>query len=308
MEQTSVLLASDTNELEIVEFHIDEPDHRGGTTRSYFGVNVAKVREIIRIPTISRIFNSHPAVAGMIRLREKVITVIDLATVLNRSSDTISPDKIIVLEFNRLTIGILVHGVTRIHRISWRQVEPPAAAIEGTNVTGLVKMDDRIVLLIDFERIIGEMCAEYSLHGLDVSRVESAADQKRNRTVLVADDSPFIRSMLTSTLRSAGYPVEEYENGEAAWQSINEKLQVLGERFRDEIGLLITDVEMPRMDGLHLTSLIRREPRLSEFPVVIFSSMASDDNRKKWSDLGARAIITKPDLPNLIDIVASVIA
>lgn len=306
MEQTSVLLSSDTNELEIVEFHIDEPNQEGGTKKSYFGVNVAKVREIIRIPTIWKVFNSHPAVAGMIKLRDKVITVIDLATVLNRTSDTIAPDKIIVLEFNRLTVGILVHGVTRIHRISWQHVEPPSASIEGTNVTGLVKMDDRIVLLVDFEKIIGEICAEYSLKGIGEGG-ETAPAAVANRTIMVADDSPFIRSTLASTLRSAGYTIEEFENGELAWQAITDRLDRLGERFSQEVGLLITDVEMPKMDGLHLTSLIRKEPRLSRFPVVIFSSMASEDNRKKWSDLGAQAIITKPDLPNLIEIVGSLI-
>jgi two-component system chemotaxis response regulator CheV len=307
MEQTSVLLASDTNELEIVEFHIDETDHSGGVKKSFFGVNVAKVREIIRIPTIWKVFNSHPAVAGMIRLRDRVITVIDLATVLNRRSDTLSPDKIIVLEFNRLTIGILVHGVTRIHRISWQQVEPPSASIAGTNVTGLVKMEDRIVLLVDFEKIVGEICAEYSLQGVDQTMEASPAAAQGCRAVLVADDSPFIRQTLASALRSAGFTVEEFENGELAWQAISTRLDRLGDRFRQETGLLITDVEMPKMDGLHLTSLIRKEPRLNGFPVIIFSSMASDDNRRKWSELGAQAIITKPDLPNLVDIVNSLI-
>lgn len=301
MEQTSILLASDTNELEIVEFHLDETTIDGNVRRRHFGVNVAKVREIIRIPTIWKVFNSHPAVAGMIRLREKVITVLDLATILNANGTTVSPDKIIVLEFNRLTIGILVHGVSRIHRISWQQVEPPGAAIEGTNVTGLVKMDDRIVLLVDFEKIVGEICAEYSLQGVRPDTL--APPDHRNRIVLVADDSPFIRSMLTSTLRSAGYTVEEFENGEEAWNAISQRLARLGENFRSEVGVLITDVEMPKMDGLHLTSLIRKDPHLGDFPVVIFSSMASEDNKKKWKDLGAQAIITKPDLPNLVGIV-----
>jgi two-component system chemotaxis response regulator CheV len=304
MEQSSVLLQSDTNELEIVEFRIDETLADGSTHSCFFGVNVAKVREIIRIPQLWKVFNAHPAVAGMIKLRDKVITVLDLTVLLNKSN-ALPLDRIVVLEFNRLTIGILVHAVSRIYRISWTQVEPPGHAIESSQVTGLVKMDDRIILLLDFEKIVGEICPEYALQSFNAlpPAEETSLKSRADKTILVADDSPFIRSTITSTLRKAGFQVEEAENGEVAYEMIMEKVKRAGDNLLSEINLLITDVEMPKMDGLHLTSQLRKDPRLSQMPIIIFSSMASDDNRRKWGELGAAAIITKPDIPQLVELI-----
>lgn len=304
MEQSSVLLQSDTNELEIVEFRIDELNAAGRTAANYFGVNVAKVREIIRIPQLWKVFNAHPAVAGMIKLRDKVISVVDLSTLLNKSSAQ-PPDRIVVLEFNRLTIGVLVHAVSRIYRISWTQVEAPGHAVECSQVTGLVKMEDRIILLLDFEKIIGEICPEYALQAFNAMPEEAGASlrTRADKRILVADDSPFIRNTITATLRNAGFQVEEAENGLIAHDMIMEKLRRTGDNILNEINLLITDVEMPQMDGLHLTSQLRKESGLAQMPIIIFSSMASDDNRRKWSELGAAAIITKPDIPLLVELI-----
>jgi two-component system chemotaxis response regulator CheV len=302
---SAVLLESDTNELEIVEFRIDEIGGNGEVIPCHYGVNVAKVREIIRLPHVWKVFNSNPSIAGMIKLRDKVITVINLAELLNKRIDGLEPDRVIVLEFNRLVVGILVHSVSRIYRISWEQVEPPVKAVNSTQVTGLVKMEDRIILVLDFEKIVGELCDEYALSGLtevpaEETHLLAARSQKR---ILVADDSPFIRHTMCSSLRMAGYQVEEAENGEEAWNIIQGKIDRAKENassFKNELDLLITDVEMPKMDGLHLTSRIRKEAALQELPVVIFSSLASEDNKRKWSELGANDILTKPDLPNLV--------
>lgn len=304
MEQSSVLLQSDTNELEIVEFRIDETTVDGRTIINYFGVNVAKVREIIRVPQLWKVFNAHPAVAGMIKLRDKVITILDLSTLLNKQS-ALPPDRIVVLEFNRLTIGVLVNSVSRIYRISWTQVEPPAHAVESSQVTGLVKMDDRIILMLDFEKIVGEICPEYALQATNeiLPQGELSIKARGEKKILVADDSPFIRATISSTLRTAGFQVIEAENGEIAHDLIMEKLQRTGGRILDELSLLITDVEMPKMDGLHLTSKLRKESALADLPIIIFSSMASDDNRRKWGELGAAAIITKPDIPQLVELI-----
>ncbi|SNB45637.1 chemotaxis protein [Geobacter sp. DSM 9736] len=295
----AVLLESDTNELEIVEFRIDEYDDSGQLVPCHYGVNVAKVREIIRLPQLWKAFNSQPAVAGMIKLRDKVITVINLAERLNKRIEGMEPDRVIVLEFNRLVVGVLVHSVSRIYRISWEQVEPPVKVANSEQVTGLVKMDDRIILVLDFEKIVGELCGQY----VTAYEMLPDPDTARSRRILVADDSPFIRNTMCSSLRAAGHLVEEAENGEEAWNIINEKLQRCRERqvpIKEELDLLITDVEMPRMDGLHLTSRVRKEAALKDLPVVIFSSLASEDNIRKWSALGANQILTKPDLPNLV--------
>lgn len=307
MKQSKILLESDTNELEIVEFRIDEMDSHGNVVPCYYGVNVAKVREIIRLPQMSRVVNARPGIEGMIKLRDKVITIINLATVLNKSTGDMVADRVVVLEFNNLMVGVLVHSVSRIYRISWKNVEPPAAAVHSDEVTGLVKMDDRIILVLDFEKIVAELCSESALKPLDSLMLGRSVSnpERADKTILVADDSLFIRKTLCSSLRSAGYTVVEAENGAEAWKIIEQTMQKAaaeGNLFRDHIQMLITDVEMPQMDGLHLTSLVRREESLKELPVAIFSSLASEDNKRKWIGLGANCILTKPDLPKLVDV------
>ncbi len=308
MHQSKILLESDTNELEIVEFRIDEVDWHGNVFPCYYGVNVAKVREIIRLPQMSRVVNAKPGVEGMIKLRDKVITIINLATVLNKATGDLVADRVVVLEFNNLMVGVLVHSVSRIYRISWKNVEAPSAAVHSDEVTGLVKMDDRIILVLDFEKIVAELCSESALKPLDamlLDRPESHPERVQ-KTVLVADDSVFIRKTLCSGLRAAGYNVVEAENGSQAWDIVQQTMQKAaqeGNKFRDHISMMITDVEMPQMDGLHLTSLVRKEDSLKDLPIAIFSSLASEDNKRKWIGLGADCILTKPDLPKLVTVV-----
>lgn len=308
MEQSKILLESDTNELEIVEFRIDEMDWQGNTVPCYYGVNVAKVREIIRLPQMSRVVNAKHGVEGMIKLREKVISIINLAKVLNKDTGSLVADRVVVLEFNNIMVGVLVHSVSRIYRISWKNVEPPGKSVHSDQVTGLVKMEDRIILVLDFEKIVAELCSESALKPLDdVLMMRSESDPERaQKTILVADDSVFIRKTLCGSLRSAGYVVTEAENGAEAWRIIQQTMQKAsqeGGAFKDHIHMLITDVEMPQMDGLHLTSLVRKEDSLRDLPVAIFSSLASEDNKRKWINLGANCILTKPDLPNLVKVV-----
>ena len=302
-QQGKILLESDTNELELVEFRIDEVAHDGSVVPCYYGVNVAKVREIIRCPQLSTVVNAAPAVAGMIKLREKIITIIDLALVLNKDTGTMKADRVIVLEFNSVTVGVLVHSVSRIYRISWRNVEPPSRLVEGAQVTGMVKMDDRIILVLDFEKIVGELCQDSALRPMQVEQLSTQESVDRSgHCVLVADDSAFIRNIMVSALRGAGYQVEEATDGEEAWEMIRARLTE-SKRY----DLLITDVEMPQMDGLHLTSLVRKEEALAGMPVVIFSSLASDGNRRKWINLGANQILTKPELPRLVEVAGELI-
>lgn len=291
---TNILLESGTNELEIVEFCVNDGDRN-----CYYGVNVAKVREIIRTPKLTPVLSAPEMVAGMMSLRDRIIPVIDLARVLGWQPSAV-PDKILVLEFNRVTVGILVNGVSRIFRLSWEQVVAPSKLSEGAYVTGMVKMEGRIILILDFERILAELCQNTALTPVEETwRPEPGAS---TRTVLVVDDSAFIRNAIASNLRAAGYRAEEAINGEEAWNLISERLAADTFTF----DAIITDIEMPRMDGLHLTSLVRADARLREIPLFIFSSLASEDNIRKWKSLGADGILTKPDMPNLVAIISGV--
>ncbi|MGB4600477.1 MAG: chemotaxis protein [Trichlorobacter sp.] len=304
MKQTNILLESDTNELEIVEFRVDELDAHGTVIPCHYGVNVAKVREIIRLPEVTKALNTSDAVEGMIKLREKVIPILNLSKILNKTTGHLQADRVIVLEFNNLMVGVLVHSVSRIYRISWKNVEAPASALYSDQITGLVKMEDRIILVLDFEKIVAEFCSTSALKPLSPEQLmDSPAHDRSTKTILVADDSPFIRHTMCSALRGAGYKVIEAVNGAEAWEKIQEITQLSASEnvsFRSKIQLLITDVEMPQMDGLHLTSTIRKEKKPQELPIIIFSSLASEDNIRKWESLGAQQILTKPDLPNLV--------
>jgi two-component system chemotaxis response regulator CheV len=303
---TAILLESDTNELEIVEFRVDEYNEAGKLVPCYYGVNVAKVREIIRLPHLWKVLNGHPSIPGMIKLRDKVITVVDLAQMLNKRVGDLKADRVVVLEFNRLVVAILVHSVSRIYRISWEQIEPPVKTAGCDQITGIVKMDNRIILVLDFEKIVGELYKEYALSDDIPLLPESTQSIDRSKhTILVADDSPFIRNTMCLSLRTAGYNVIEAGNGEEALNMILEKqvqAHQTGIPIKNLISMLITDIEMPKMDGLHLTSRIKKDDVLKDLPIIIFSSLASEDNIRKWQALGATGILTKPDLPKLVEL------
>jgi two-component system, chemotaxis family, chemotaxis protein CheV len=296
-QESAILLESGTNELEIVEFCVDDGDNRS----MFCGVNVAKVREIIQKPKLRPMVAAPPSVAGLITLRGKVLPVIDLARILGVCPGK-EPNRIVVLEFNRVIVGVLVSSVSRIYRLSWGQVEAPNKVSSGSYITGLVKMEDRIILILDFERILAEMYQEGAVKALDSQ--EMLAHEGANRKILVADDSDFIRAQICGSLRGAGYLVEEASDGEAAWNYLE---RTLADGSFD-IDAVITDVEMPKMDGLHLVMLLRGKAALDRLPVFVFSSLASDDNIKKWEKLSINGVLTKPDLPKLVDILGAALA
>ena len=295
-EKGSILLESGTNELEIVEFSIND-----GETPMYYGVNVAKVREILLKPKLRSVVAAPPTVAGMMVLRNQVLPVLDLSQILGQHPAK-AADRIVVLEFNRVEIAVLVNSVSRIHRLSWGQIEPPSAIAGGSYITGMVKLEDRIVLILDFERIIAEMYQGGAVLALDAEQL--LAHDGAGRKILVADDSSFIRLQICSSLRGAGYLVQEASDGQEAWDYLASALSA----GSFDVDAVITDVEMPKMDVLHLVTLIRGNEALVRLPVYVFSSLASEDNIKKWEKLAIDGVLSKPDLPKLVGILGARLA
>jgi two-component system, chemotaxis family, chemotaxis protein CheV len=291
-----ILLESGTNELEIVEFCLDDGDRPG-----YFGVNVAKVREIIHKPKLRSVVGTPPAVAGMMFLRNQVLPVLDLSLILGQSPAK-PADRIVVLEFNKIVVAVLVNSVSRIHRLSWEHIEAPDAVSRGSYITGLVKLEERIILILDFEAIIAEMYQGGAVVALEAQ--DLLDHDGTGRKILVADDSTFIRMQICNSLRGAGYSVVEATNGEEAWNYLAASLAT----GNFDIDVVITDVEMPKMDGLHLVSLIRERQELARLPVYVFSSLASEDNTRKWEKLAINGVLSKPDLPKLVGIVGECLA
>ncbi len=297
-EKKGILLESGTNEFEIIEFTV------GGT---FYGINVAKVREIINPLPVTPLVNSHPNIEGLFTLRGRVVPLVSLPKCLNVEQAT-DAHKIIVCEINGVFNGFKVDDVSRIYRISWTQMEPPPAVSGSELVVGVVKMNDRLIILLDFEKILADVNPEINKK---LSAVPDSApglvDMRKSKTILVAEDSHMLRELLLGTLHTAGYRTIAFENGQLAW----DKLEALanGDRPVEEtLQLIITDIEMPQMDGHHLLKRIKAAKNLAKLPVVIFSSLINEEMRAKGNALGAHAQITKPEIEQLIGIVDKIIA
>lgn len=292
MEHKGILLESGTNELEIVEFEV---------ANNKFGINVIKVKEIIQPIPVTFIPHAHPHVEGIIQLRGEVLPVVDMLRVLGIQSTERNPQqKYIVAEFNKQRVVFHVDNVTQIHRISWNQIEKPSDMYQGgtSQVIGVIKQNEQMILLLDFERIMVDINPE---SGISVESVKKLGKRERTgKRILIAEDSPLLRKLLFDTMNEAGYDnVEFFENGRDAYEYL-EGIAKSGNDIAEHIQLVVTDIEMPQMDGHHLTRKIKEHPDLQKLPVIIFSSLITDDLRHKGDQVGAEDQISKPEIAELI--------
>lgn len=286
-----ILLESGTNEIEIVEFGIGE---------SRFGINVIKVKEIINPAPVTAVPQTHDHIEGIMELRGEILPVVNIPTVLGLpASENPQQDKFIVAEFNKQKAVFHVHTVTQIHRISWSQIEKPSEMYQGldSQITGVIKLNGDMILLLDYEKIITDINPE---SGININQIHTLGKRERSdKCLLVAEDSPLLRQLLQETLSEAGYErVQFFENGLDAISYLEEKAE--NGNILDHIQLVITDIEMPKMDGHHLTRKIKENAQLSTLPVIIFSSLITNDLRHKGIGVGADAQISKPDIAELV--------
>ncbi|HEO8420782.1 chemotaxis protein [Niallia sp. FSL W8-0635] len=297
--EKGILLETGTNELEIVEFNVG---------KNNFGINVIKVKEIINPVPITPIPHAHPYVEGIMELRGEVLTVVNLANVLGYSpSDTPEKDKYIVSEFNKTKIIFHVHNVTQIHRISWENIEKPSETYYGSEsqIIGVVKLNGAMILLLDFEKIVVDINPE---SGINVQQVKKLGERQRSdKKLIVVEDSALLRKLLEDTLNAAGFEhITFFENGREALGYLTKSIEA-GNSIEDVAQLMITDVEMPQMDGHHLTKVVKDNANLQALPVVIFSSLITDDLRHKGQLVGANAQVSKPEINELIHIIDNII-
>jgi len=290
--ETNILLESGTNELEILEFSV------GG---NYYGINVSKVREILPYSAPTPVPNTHPAVEGVFMPRGEIITIVNLSKSLGLNLPNQSSDMYIITNFNKLNVGFHVQKVLGIHRLSWTQINMPDATINagGQGVaTGIVKLGEKLIVILDFEKIVSDISPET---GLRTSQLDSLQERDRNMVpILIAEDSPFLEKMIVDCLNKAGYMnVVKTANGQEAWDILCGFKQK--ENIENYIRLVVTDIEMPQMDGHHLTKLIKTDPVLGKVPVVIFSSLINEQMYKKGEAVGADAQLTKPEIGQLVE-------
>jgi len=295
MADADILLEAGTNELELIEFFIDEGPQRG---RSSFGINVAKVLEVIESPGLSPLPGApHPCFMGAIALREMVLPVLDLAVWLDLPRAPRPNEVILVTRFNDRSAGFLATGVTHIHRVRWSDVAPPhpaLAALPGNCITGLTRLDNRFIQLLDLEKI---------LHSLDAS-LNEGQDMPQGtavrRRALVAEDSDVMRHLIRERLEAANFEVVLAGNGRQALDALRRP-----DAARPDI--VVSDIEMPLMDGYTLTRAIKEDPALNSMPVVLFSSLITDELRHKGESVGADAQISKPQFAELARLALSLI-
>jgi len=288
--ETNILLENGTNELEILEFKLDGES---------YGINVAKIKEIIPYQPVTPVPNSHPSIEGIFMPRDTMITAINLKNCLQRGNQD-EGGLFIITNFNKLDIAFHVDSVVGIHRVSWNDIIKPDATVntvESGVSTGIVKFDSRLVIILDFEKIVTDISPET---GLKVTEVEDLGSRRRSDVpIVMAEDSALLNKLISDSLKKSGYTnLVNCVNGKEAWDFIT--------AARDEgtlnqkVGLVITDIEMPIMDGHHLTKLIKSDDTTRHVPVVIFSSLVNDEMRRKGEQLGADAQLSKPEIGNLV--------
>ena len=270
--ETGILLESGTNELELLEFTVGS---------QHYGINVAKINELCPYIEPTLVPNSHEYIEGIFMPRERIITVIG--------------------NFNKLHTAFHVNQVLGIHRVSWEDIAKPDSTISSNGngvATGIIKIEDRIIIIIDFEKIVTEVNPET---GLKLSDIDAMGERSRHDCpILLAEDSPLLLEMLKKCLLKAGYShLIPTTNGLEAWTTLDRMMQDGGVIGQD-VAAVITDIEMPQMDGHHLTKRIKTDPRFEGLPVIIFSSLVNDEMRHKGEELGVDAQLSKPEIGRLV--------
>lgn len=288
---TNILLESGTNELEILEFKIAD---------NHYGINVAKIREILLYQPVTPLPNTHPCIEGIFMPRDTMISVINLRKCLNISEEAENDGLFIITNFNKLNTAFHVDEVQGIHRVSWEDIIKPDATISAEDSavsTGVIKLEDKLVVILDFEKIVSDINPET---GLKVSDMEDYTERDRSQSpILIAEDSPLLSKLICECLKKAGYTnLNVNMNGQEAWDALCEMNR--NGTVLDDVHCIITDIEMPLMDGHRLTKLVKENETMKKIPLVIFSSLINEEIRIKGESLGADAQLTKPEIGKLV--------
>lgn len=290
---TNILLENGTNELEVLEFRL---------AGNSYGINVAKIREIINYQPVTPVPNSHPSIEGIFMPRDTMITAIDLKNCLQRGQSE-EGGLFIVTNFNKLDIAFHVEQVVGIHRVSWTEIIKPDVTISNSEdgvSTGIIKMNGKLIIILDFEKIVADINPET---GLKITEIDALGERTRNDVpILIAEDSPLLNKLIVDSLKRAGYHnLIHTENGQEAWDIICDCKEK--GTLEEHVQCVITDIEMPLMDGHRLTRLIKEDSEMKDIPIIIFSSLVNDDMRRKGESLGADAQLSKPEIGNLVKII-----
>lgn len=293
----SDVLKVGSNEMELVDFRILKQE-KDRIYEGIYGVNVAKVREIIKIPKITELPGVPDYVEGIFDLRGVVIPVINLAKwmdITEPAPEKLKP-RVIITEFSDILIGFIVHEAKRIRRVNWNDIEPASfvsgmGALDKSQITGVTRIEnDEVLLILDLESVVQEL-------GIYQPKMESdnhIIDQIEG-TALILDDSTTARKIVKDALTKMGLRVMEAKDGQEGLSKLEELYESYGDALNKELKIIVSDVEMPRMDGFHFAANVKDDPRFKEIPIVFNSSISDHFSEIRGIEAGGEAYLTKFD-------------
>jgi len=290
-------LPDETSVIELMEFTM---------AGSSYGINVSKVTEIMKRCKITPMTHSHHCVDGVFKPRDKIITVINLPRYMQLpESENPSQDMFMLTNFENVNAAFLVHTVEAMHQVKWKDVERPSPIIYGGKdsvITGTTKLGSKIISIVDFEKVLFDIDPESGIL-LDEVRVLGERD-KSAKPIIIVEDSAFLKKIILHAVELAGFTnVTSFDNGQDAWEYLEharDNCKTKGLPVESIAAIVITDIEMPRMDGHHLTKLIKSDDFLKKIPVLVFSSLIDEAQRLQGQAIGVNAHLAKPQIGNLI--------
>ena len=308
MDDNSLKVGS--NEMELVDFRILKQEDDGSIYEGIYGINVSKVREIIRVPALTELPGTPDFIEGIFDLRDVVIPVVNLAQWMG----VIEPEKakhnarIIITEFNNVLIGFVVHEARRIRRISWSEIEPATfvsgtGSLDANKITGVTKIEgDNVLLILDLESVVQDL----GLYEPDTDNVPQEI-ATFSGLALILDDSSTARKIVKEALIKMGFKVVEAMDGEDGLQKLNGLYETYGNDLSKTLKIIISDVEMPKMDGFHFAANVKDDVRFNTIPIVFNSSISDHFSEDRGIEAGGEAYLVKFQASSFYDEVARVV-
>lgn len=304
------ILKVGSNEMELVDFRIFKQEEEG-VYEGIYGVNVSKVREIIKMPKLTELPGVPEFIEGIFDLRGVVIPVVNLAKWMGiRAPEAREKNaRVIIAEFNNILIGFVVHEAKRIRRINWKDIEPASfaggdGALDQGKVTGVTRIeDDAVLLILDLETVVQDLGLYAPATDADL-----APDMRRfSGMVLLLDDSHTARKIVKEALEKMGFQVVEANDGEEGLERLDELYDHYGDALHEELKLIVSDVEMPRMDGFHFAANVKADGRFGKIPIVFNSSISDHFSADRGKEAGGEAYLVKFDANAFYNEVARVV-
>ncbi|SFV59286.1 Chemotaxis protein CheV [hydrothermal vent metagenome] len=307
MDDTSLKVGS--NEMELVDFRIFKQEG-DSVYEGIYGINVSKVREIIKKPNLTELPGTPEFIEGIFDLREVVIPVVNLAKWMGivEPESAKKDSRVIITEFNNVLIGFVVHEAKRIRRISWGDIEPASfmnssAGMDSSKITGVTKIEgDNVLLILDLESVVQELGLYEPETDIEPNKVETFSG-----LALVLDDSTTARKIVKDALQKMGFHVVEAMDGEEGLSKLNDLYETYGEELSEKLKIIVSDVEMPKMDGFHFAAKVKEDERFASIPIVFNSSISDHFSEGRGAEAGGEGYLVKFQASSFYDEVSRVV-